>query len=345
MKILVTGSTANHCSKKSNERVPTFTGQLVFELEQAGHEVTWTEPSISMDTSYLNSFDSIVVGMSPALSVASRWLYPALSVFDYANKLGKVTALLDSPEPQKVWAGIRAVANNPSDLVKDFYVNRKEYGLATEARTFSRLSETISYLYKYTWPSVIYPSFPWREPSKIHSQIPGVLDLEKTTPICFDRNVLEINVGEIKKQDSHTWSIDYPKTKWSQGISKLVRNEIVPIRDHYWQTNKEALTRIDNSIGVMISPYGKENDSWWSVMLSQSLLVGTPVVTDWKSSCVLGKEWSTLASSVEDMDISQRYKLSKIQKELYLSALLSKQDSREILDNALSKTTAFYEAV
>jgi hypothetical protein len=345
MKILVTGSTANHCSKKSNERVPTFTGQLVFELEQAGHDVTWTEPSFSMDTSYLNSFDSIVVGMSPALSVTSRWLYPALSVFDYANKLNKVTILLDSPEPQKVWAGIRAIANNSNDLVKNFYVNRKEYDLAIETKNFSRLSETITYLYNYTWPSVIYPSFPWRERSKIHSQIPGVLDLEKTTPLCFDRNVLEINVGKMDKQDSSIWSIDYPKTKWSQGISKLVKNEIVPIRDHYWQTNKEALTKIDNSIGVMISPYGKENDSWWSVMLSQSLLVGTPVVTDWKSSSVLGDEWSLLAASVEDMDVSQRYNLSKMQKEVYLSALLSRQESVEILNNALSNTTAFYEAV
>lgn len=345
MKILVTGSTANHCSKKLNGRVPTFTGQLVSELEQAGHEVTWVEPSFSMDTTYLNSFDSIIVGMSPALSVSSRWLYPALSVLDYANKLNKATILLDSPEPQKVWAGIRAIANKPNDLTKDFYVNRKEYNLATEPKNFSRITSLISYLYNHTWPSVIYPAFPWREREKINSQIPGLLDPEKTTALCFDRHILEVEIGDMLKEESSVWSIDYPKTKWSQNISKLVRNEVVPIKEHSWQTNREILTRIDNSIGVMISPYGKDEDSWWSVMLSQSLFVGTPVVTDWKSSSALGEHWSMLAASVEDMNTSQRHDLSKMQKESYLSALPTHKESLEILNNAVLNTSAFYGAV
>lgn len=345
MKVLVTGSTANHCSKQSNNRVPTFTGQLVSELEEAGHEVVWTEPSFSMDTSYLNSFDSIIVGLSPALSVASRWLYPALSVLDHANKISKATILIDSPEPQKIWSGIRAIANKPQDLTKDFYVNRKEYDQVLEHRNLSRLNSFIFSLYNYTWPSVIYPAFPWRDTKKIHSQIPGVLDPEKTIPICFDRNILEMDLGDLVKEDSQTWAVDYPKTKWAKDISKLVTHEVLPIREHYWQTNKEVLTRIDNSIGVMISPYGRDSDSWWSIMLSQSLMVGTPVVTDWKSSSILGIEWSTLAASIEEMDLESRNKLAKMQKESYLSALPTKKDSLETLNNILSTKSAFYGSV
>jgi len=345
MKILVTGSTANHCSKKSNNRVPTFTGQLVFELEQAGHTVSWVEPSMSMDTSYLNSFDSVVVGLSPALSVASRWLYPALSVFDYANKLNKATILLDSPEPQKVWAGIRAIANKPSDLTKEFYINRKEYDQATESSTFSRLNSAIQYLYNHTWPSVIYPAFPWRDPQKIHSQIPGVLDPERTTPLCFDRDFLEIDPGKLVKIDATNWTADYVKSKWTQKMSKLVSHEILPIRDHYWQTNGEALSKMDNSIGVMISPYGKDNDSWWSVMLSQALFVGTPVVTNWENSSLIGEHWSLLASSIEDMDVDERYKLSKMQKESYLAALPDRNNLTEMLNNAVLEASAFYGSV
>ena len=345
MKILVTGSTANHCSKKSNDRVPTFTGQLVSQLERAGHEVSWLEPSMSMDTSYLNSFDSVVVGLSPVLSVASRWLYPALSVFDYANKLNKVTILLDSPEPQKVWAGIRAIANKPNDLTKEFYVNRKEYSQAVESSNFSRLTSALEYLYTHTWPSVIYPAFPWRDPEKIHSQLPGVLDPERTTPLCFDRDLLEIDLGELIKEDSTNWTADYPKSKWTQKMSKLVTHEILPMRDHYWQTNAEVLSRMDNSMGVMISPYGRDNDSWWSVMLSQALFVGTPAVTDWKSSSLIGEHWSLLASSIEDMDVIGRYELSKMQKESYLAALPDKNELVDMLNNAVASTSAFYGSV
>ena len=332
MKVLVTGSTATHCSKKVNTRVPTFTGQLVSTLENLGHEVSWEEPRLGMDTSYLNSFDSIVVGMAPLTSVSSRWLYGSLSVLDYATKLNKAVIFVDAPEPQKVWSGIRAIANKPEDLTKPFYSAKKEYVAACEPKTRQRIISLIDRLYGDIWPSTIYPALPWDD-RKIMSNIPN-LDTQNTHSFNFDRSLLELDINKTGPENADFWCVDSPKTKWSKQVSKTLTHEILPIRDNYWQGNRDALSRMDSSIGTLISTY-KDSDVWWSVMLSQSLFVGTPVVTDWRKSGVLGEEWRFLASSVEAMSPSERHSLALLQKDSYLASIPTHEEIKNSLESSI----------
>jgi hypothetical protein len=333
MKVLVTGSTATHCSKKVNNRVSTFTGQFVSELESFGHEVVWQEPSLSMDISYINSFDSVVVGMAPLTSIASRWLYGSLSVYEHAKKLNKAIILIDAPEPYKVWAGVRAIANKPQELIKPFYSNKKEYLLACDPKVQKRLNSAIKNLYLYEWPSIIYPKFPWYSDTNLNSYIPNLAS-EGSYGLNFDRHLLEIKVDRGTLDVPEKWTVDAPKTKWTKAIEKTLNHPVVPIRDNYWQSTKEALRRLECSVGTLISPY-KDSDSWWSVSLSQSLFVGSAVVTDWRSSAQLGQEWSLLASSLEQMSPDERHSLAMLQKKSYLSSLPHLNDQKKVIENAI----------
>ena len=89
-----------------------------------------------------------------------------------------------------------------------------------------------------------------------------------------------------------------------------------------------------NSVGTLVSTY-QGGDPWWSIAISQSLIAGVPIVTEWRHTAELGAEWAYLPSTVEEMSPKERMNMAQSQKDFYREAVPSYTDSLEKTARAL----------
>ena len=328
MKVLLTGCTAPQSSPRLGTRIPTFQGLLSVTLTNAGHDVVWDNPSMRWEEDYLSTFDSVVVGLSSPTSVASHRLYGALSVIERAKNVTNVRYLVDAPDPHKIWHGIKAIVDNPNNLVKDFYSRRSEFSLASTDKNLSRLLLVLEDLYNSKWENTIAPAFPWSDSSHLTKYIPN-LSGDSVKLLCLDSILLTAMSSSslYMKSESDYWSYD-SHTTWVKNVEKTIINSASPMAKSKWSNNAEILSNLNKSIGSLISTH-KNNDPWWSVNLSQSLFVNTPVVTDWRHTSYLGPEWSLLAHQIEEMPLSDRTKIAYSQKNSYIKAISNFEETTE----------------
>jgi hypothetical protein len=334
MKILVTGATASQLPSKRVDRPLTFSSLLVQALKAGGNEVVWSDPSFSFTKSYLSEFDSVVVGVAPPTSTAAHKIYGTLAVINRSWDLNNLTLLIDAPEPKRVWAGIRAIYNNPKDLTKDFYLKRKEYKEAVDEENFFDLQCAINRLYTQAWPTILFPTFPWMSHASVSSEILNS-SADKIVGLNFDSHLMKNSPKKrIVEQTTPYWTVDSANTKWSKSVEKTLKNPVIPAKESKWENNDSVLMRISGSIGCIISVY-KFNNPWWSAALAQGLSQGVPIATDWRLTSMLGSEWTHLPYSIEELSDYDRKVLSEIQKILYLQAVPSWENSIESATNAL----------
>ena len=337
MKVFVTGCTAPQASKNANEKNPSFAGIINTALIELGCDVTWEDPSVKMDKGYLSQFDSILVGVASPTNVISHRIYGALSVINHASELGTLSLFVDTPEPHKLFAGIREVYHNPKSLVKDFYSKKREYNLALEPDNFANIFSGLSKLYVDAWPTTITPAYPWSHQTNISKYIPNI-DNSKLFLISPDAALLEIQQYRSAPVDGDYWCVDSAKTAWSQMTAKSLTFKTENYRSSKWESNSDVLERLYGSAGALISVY-KDGNPWWLPSLSQALFVGVPVVTDWRHTAYMGEPWGLLASSVEEMQPMEKLMLASRQKEIYLEQLPPWHSVKESLGNILLQKT------
>ena len=337
MKVFVTGCTAPQASKNANEKNPSFAGIINTALIELGCDVAWADPSVRMDKGYLSQFDSILVGVASPTNVISHRIYGALSVINHASELGTLSLFVDTPEPHKLFAGIREVYHNPKSLVKDFYSKKREYNLALESDNFANIFAGLSKLYVDAWPTTIMPAYPWSNQANISKYIPNI-DNSKLFLISPDAALLELQQYRSEPVEGDYWCVDSNKTSWSQMTSKSLTLDMENYRISKWETNVDVLRRLHGSVGALISVY-KDGNPWWMPSLSQALYVGVPAVTDWRHTAYMGEEWSHLPSSVESFSSTQRRDLARNQKEIYINHLPSWHSVKESLGNILLQKT------
>ena len=333
LKILITGSTASQTSPRVSDKSPTFAGLLKFVLECDNHSVFWKSPSMKMTKEELDDYDIILVGLSPISSLSSYSIYGSLSVIDHALSLGKLKLYLDAPEPYKIYASYRDILNNPENLIKPFYSTRREYALTQDPDEFSRLLNAVRYLHNNPWDNLIIPGFPWSRADYISASVPNVVP-EKTNVLCLDSAMFLLENNFSDPSEGFYWCSDALGSKWSRQISKTLEYPVEAFRAQKWDTHASMIDRLSSSIGVLISVY-KDDDPWWSILLSQALFAGVPVVTDWRLSGYLGMEWLRLPSSIEDMYLEERMDLAVKQRELYRAAIPSWNDTVNNTVNAV----------
>ena len=337
MKVFVTGCTAPQASKNANEKNPSFAGIVNTALIELGCDVTWADPSVKMDKGYLSQFDSILVGVASPTNVISHRIYGALSVINHAAELGTLSLFVDTPEPHKLFAGIREVYHNPKSLVKDFYSKKREYNLALEPENFANIFAGLSKLYVDAWPTTITPAYPWSHQTNISKYIPNI-DNSKLFLVSPDAALLELQQYRSTPVDGDYWCVDSNKTSWSQMTAKSLTLGMENYRVSKWESNAEVLGRLHDSVGALISVY-KDGNPWWLPSLSQALYMGVPAVTDWRHTAYMGEEWSHLPSTIESMNPNQRMELARKQKEIYMEHLPSWDSVKESLGNILMQKT------
>jgi len=337
MKVFITGCTAAHASKHSNEKNASFAGTINAALVELGCEVVWDSPSVRLTKEYLSQFDSVFLGLSSPTNVISHRIYGALSVAKHCLELGNLSIFIDTPDPHKIYAGFREIYKNPESLVKGFYSKKREYNLVLEKNNFENVISGINKLYTETWPKTVIPSYPWTNSSVVSKYIPNI-DNSKLFLVSPDSYLLEIQQDRTVPVEGNYWCADNMKTKWSQSVSESLINPVVPFRMSKWEGNKDVLERLSGSIGALISTY-KDGNSWWMPTLSQALFVGVPVATDWRHTAHMGPEWAVLPSAIEEMAPDKRLGIAKKQKEYYIQDLPAWAYVKDNLGNILLQKT------
>jgi hypothetical protein len=319
MKILITGSTSPQASRKTALRGPTFASLMYYSLHSQGASVDLAEPSTSITEAELASYDAVLVGIAPPTSITATRLYPAFALANRARHLGNLVLFVDAPEPHKIQASVKSCQMNVSDLQKEFYQTRKSYLEFIESYDFqTEVYEFIDYLHTETWPTTLYPAFPWSSDEAVKRALPnaGKLVAVNLDSILINSGTITPNL-ELKRT---YWTCDSPSTRWAERTAGTLVYPVVATKRSHWDPEEATLTRMREAIGTLVSLY-RSNEVWWSPALAQSLSVGTPAVTEWRHSEILGPEWALLASTVEGMSNSERFDLAIAQRDYYLGAV------------------------
>jgi hypothetical protein len=321
-KIFLTGMTAPQTSEKVNQNSRTFSSILNEVLSSAGHQVTWSAPSVTTTESDLDSFDAVLVGLAPVGSLTSHKIYGALNVIDLAKKSGKLTLFLDLPNASLITSSIKSVVNNPESFTKPFFSKRKEYDfVVADPEVEARLFSVLKSLNEEEWPTTIYPRLPWSEISDIKLSPIAKKNLEGVNLDSF--YVTEI--PNVSKNKAEKWSVDI-YNDWSNRTIKTLSLPTVAMKWHKGATDSEVMEQISRSIGVIIAP-DKRDGTWWNYRYVQALNSNTPIATDWGASQRLSEPWAVLASAIDTMSQSKRDLIARAQKEIYLSNVGSQKSA------------------
>lgn len=329
MKVLVTGCTSSHSSETANSRFPSFTSLYVKAVKELGNEVLLTKPNIKFSTDYLDQFDIIVVGISSPTNLSSHYSYAAFSVAEKARKLNKLRFIVDMPEPHRIKNSVRDFYSGTDNLFKSFYETRYQYDEAILSSNKEDIASFISFLHTQEWPITYVPSIPWFSLSTVTEAIPNLRE-SNIVPLCYDSFIFDsYELKDVNKEDQlNHWCADSIKSTWTKKISKTIEQQVVPYRQHNYETSDVVIDRLAKSTGTLITTY-YNNKSWWSPAISHSLIAKTPVVTDWRLTSELGAEWASLPSTIETINQEKRILIAESQIDFYRDSIPNQVEALE----------------
>jgi hypothetical protein len=333
MKILITGCTPAQSSASSMLRTVSFTSLLRNAFNDLGHEVFLTKPHLSYSKEFLDQYDVIFVGLASPSSISAHYSYGAFAIANKARELGKLKLIVDMPEPQKIKKTIRDFYTKTDDFYKTFYSTRIQYKQACKLENKKEIFSFIDHLHNDKWEQTFVPSMPWFSKNFITKNIPN-LDEEKIVALSFDRDLIDKSDDRIDPVSRSFWGADSLKSAWTKKTSSNLTLPIYSTRNNNYSTNDMIIDKMKNSVGTLISTY-QGGDPWWSIAISQSLIAGVPVVTEWRHTAELGAEWAYLPSTIEEMSPEERRIVAQNQKDFYREAVPSYTDSLEKTARAL----------
>ena len=321
-KILITGMTAQQCSPIANSRGITFSGLIRSALVSAGHEVDLKQVDINDET--IHEYDKVLVGLAPMTSLGANYVYGALHAMSVVDK-NKLFTFIDAPEPSRITSSLKAIVNDPNNLSKTLHSNRKGYA----ETDFEQALQVCNDLYTARWPETLYPSLPWGRSVSALSALPSGSH-NVLTSISLDSFVEVPNV-ETSKVDK--WAVDSPKSQWTSKVTAQLILPAVPMKWHKGWTDAHISEQIASSIGSIISPH--RGGTWWTPRYMQSLLLGTPVATEWQESRWIGDSWAVLPAGIEAMSSGERYNLAMHQLSAYLAHTPKRSEALDKLETTL----------
>ena len=326
MRILVTGTSAQHYSSAVAQRTTTYAGLLAYALELAGHEVRQAEPNVLWTDRDLAAYDKVLVGLTSPISVSANGAYGALNLVSVLRDTEKLCFFVDAPEPGKIFSGLRAVEKDKTQLVKSFYSRRAGYGaVAADGKLYERLCDAAEWLLNEQWPKTLWPTLPWFFDA---DNIVGVSDAAKSSMVglCLDSLVAtQPSIEALRTRRNRLWGVDLESSRWVKLILKTLSFEHEPIKNKKQMSNSDIDARLSTLHGVIFTIHDDKRP-WWSPLIARALSSGTPVVTDWRYSQQVGDAWSALAGAVEALDQVSAYELAVTQARQYMYKIETKEE-------------------
>jgi hypothetical protein len=333
-RVLITGMTAPQSSRRLNSRSLAFAGALSGIIESAKHRVEWAEPSVNVSKEDLAGYDVILIGIAPVLSVTSNKAYGVLWMLNELRDDPRVRYFVDTPEPTRITANLRAVEKDFDSLVKPFYSQRKQYREVESSDSIkSAIASSVSHLLSSEWPTTLYPATPWADDGYVINRLP-LGAAASVVGIQVDSFYVAESLNRVNSDKVKRWSIDSDKTKWAKSTISSLQYPHVAMKKNRGSTDDAVFVEIARSVGSLLSPT-VDGAVWWSHRIAQSLNAGTPVASDWRVTSRVGGSWSHLAAGIEEMSYIDMYELSASQKSEYIDSLPSRDTVKEIIETSL----------
>lgn len=326
---------ALQASSRANTRTLGFAGVVEQSLIKSGHEVHWLTPEVTWTDDFLNSFDSVIVGITAITSLSANYCYGGLHVIERLIDSDKLTLLIDAPQVSQITASLNAILAKPENLTKTFYSKRKGFNHAVDESTKSRFLKIVDRLLTGNWPVTIYPKLPWGSDALVTRQLPvgaadalvGVnLDAElfKSEPYATEERALK-------------WSIDSSVGPWSESVLKTLLYPVSQMKWNKGSTDDFVHDQIARSIGAIITPQ-RYDGTWWSYRYIQAMNSYTPIASFWQETQTVGPNWAVLAATIETAAQDERDKIALGQRNEYIKSIPTARDARIKLETVLRIT-------
>jgi hypothetical protein len=334
MKILLTGMSSAHTSSKVHAKTFGFFGALHEALTSAGHDVSWIVSDINWDKDYLETYDSIFVGVMPPTSVSAHRSYGALNVIDLMFSSEKLNLVVDTQQYWLIEPSLKTIVSNPDQLIKEFNQKRYQYVLACNPKNLAKLVSACNKLLTMEWPKTVYPELPWSDEKSIVANLPPGA-MSSLVGFNFDEKyIIKSFSNPVDRQN--TFLSDDPSNPWVLSVSKTIESKVLPIRPSKAHGDSDTVEALTGAIGALIPPQKRGGGTWWSFLYVHSMNTHTPVVTEWREAQSVSPQWGILASTLETMDQYQRHLISLEQKLTYLSSISKYEDSIKKLNNLIN---------
>jgi hypothetical protein len=330
-RILITGMSASQGSAKLNSRSLGFTGAVNRSLINSGHEVVWEIPSIDWTDDFFESFDAIIVGVSPITSLSANYMYGGLNTIDRTVDTGKLTLLVDAPTPRRIGASLRTTLAKPETFTKDFYSSKHGFQRAAEPAVRTRLLSTVERLLEQDWPTTIYPSLPWQDSQKVAQQVTAQM-AKNLIGLSLDAELIEQVEGSDKRLK---WSADELNSPWTKSVLPSLIYPVSPMKWHKGWEDSLVKDQLARSTGALIAPHQKD-ETWWTYRYVQAINTGTPVATYWQETMGLDYSWSLLAAEIETLSTEKRDNIANKQRCSYIDAIPKVSSARAALQKTLN---------
>lgn len=330
MKILFTGMASHHTKPSANvtffktlsERVSTFS------------TVEWAVPSVTWTKQDLDQYDYVVVGLTPPTSPSANKVYGAMHLINIMYESPKLVLVLDHPQLWQYKHSFNSIDSNPLSIFSSFYSKRREFSIAKESYVES-IAEANNKLLTKKWPKTLYPSLPWPSSRNIDKLL-GLSAEQSLIPVNLDSFLLS-NTDSMDAEVGNHWVSEQPKSEWISSISKLLGLPVEPVSGSRKLSDSDALESIEKSFAFLVAPQGRGVGVWWSYRIIQALNSGTPVLSDWKETHLLGPEWSLLGYELENQTKTDILNIAKLQKKSYIKNILTKESSDALLGSIFKK--------
>lgn len=314
MKILMTGMASAHCSDKGN--MTFFRGLLKAFSEFA--EVTICEPNLSWSRSDLESYDLVVVGLTPPTALSANKIFGALHTLNLLYESPKLRVVVDGPQIWQFKNSFNSFIKNPLQVFGSMYSSRKDFALAKSKHAESVVS-LADKLKSIPWPKTYLPLLPWKTIEQT-SEATGIVPTSRAIGIHIDSFLIDReSVSNATK--NLIWSVDSIKSSWWELLSKTIEMPGIPVSSSKKPRDEEVDLNISKSIGLIVTPQDRKVGTWWSYRYIQALNLNVPIVTYWQDTAGFSESWAKLAYQVEDMDQYDRQELARRQFKDYMDAL------------------------
>lgn len=316
MKILMTGMASAHCSDKGN--MTFFRGLLKAFSEFA--EVTICEPNLSWTRSDLESYDLVVVGLTPPTALSANKIYGALHTLNLLYESPKLRIVVDGPQIWQFKNSFNSFIKNPLQIFGSMYSSRKDYSVARAkyADSFVSLADKLKSI---PWPKTYVPLLPWRSVDQV-SEATGIVPASRAIGVNVDSFLID-RQSILNAAKNSLWAVDNYKSSWWGTLAKTLRLPGAPVSESKKPRDLEVDLSISKSIGLIVTPQDRKVGTWWSYRYIQGLNLNVPIVTYWQDTAGFSESWSQLAYQVEDMDQYDRQELARNQFRDYMDALPS----------------------
>jgi hypothetical protein len=312
--------TSQQVSGTSSDRPPTFSSLVESALRNGGDSVSVVRPSIHMDEEFVSGYDAVVVGVGPPTSMSSNYLYPACIVGESARRVGNLVLMVDAPEPPKIVQSTMSILGGEGRLYKDLYGRRSGYRqVLGDEHLMGLVSSFLCHLRDDRWSRTVYPTLPWSVIGDLG--LGGRVDEDNSSGLCLDSLITTPGSTAPRGTGVSGFAVsEHPRSPWVSSVSKTTGSPLLSVRESHREPFERTLERL-SSARMTLVPTFRAGSVWWSPYLRLSLGVGTPVVTEWRRSSVLGASWSVLAQHIDEMDESSIATLVEGQSEAYTGAV------------------------